>query len=168
MLRKRANPGAGVAGARKAFPSSNKPSAHSRNHELAQATLPLAFHPLANIFPLLEGAEFDELVIDIKANGLHEPIVVYEDQILDGRNRYRACTAAGVSCKFETYEGDDPLGFCISANLRRRHLDESQRAMVAADLANFSHGGDRSKSPIGDLTQADAAKLLNVGKRSVE
>lgn len=65
------------------------------------------FHPLAEIFPLVEGTEFDELVADIKANGLHEPIVVFEDKILDGRNRYRACMAAGVEPTFTAYTGDD-------------------------------------------------------------
>src|SRR6476620_1526288 len=54
-----------------------------------------AFHPLANLFPLMEGREFEELVADIKANGLHGCTVVLDDQILDGRNRYRACIAAG-------------------------------------------------------------------------
>jgi ParB-like chromosome segregation protein Spo0J len=63
----------------------------------------LEFHPLADIFPLVEGAEFDELVADIKAHGLHEPIVLFEDKVLDGRNRLRACEAAGAACRFETY-----------------------------------------------------------------
>ena len=74
----------------------------------------LQFHPLANLFPLAEGTEFDALVADIKANGLNEPIVLYEEMILDGRNRYRACLAAGVEPEFDEYiEGDDPL-ICIA------------------------------------------------------
>jgi hypothetical protein len=35
-------------------------------------------------------------------------------------------------------EGDDPLTFVVSMNLRRRHLDESQRAIIAATLANMN------------------------------
>lgn len=129
-----------------------------------------AFHPLAEIFPLLEGPEFTSLVDDIAEHGQRELIVLFDGQILDGRNRYRACNEAGVEPKFAAYDGDDPAAFVVSLNLRRRHLDESQRAMVAVKLANVPHGGDRStKSPIGDLkTQAQAAELLNVGKRSVE
>ena len=53
----------------------------------------LTFHPLANVFPLLEGEEFDALVADIAASGLCEAVWLYEGQILDGRNRYRACQA---------------------------------------------------------------------------
>ena len=39
------------------------------------------------------------------------------------------------------FVGDDPVAFVVSANLRRRHMDENQRAMVAAKLANLPHGG---------------------------
>jgi N6-adenosine-specific RNA methylase IME4/ParB-like chromosome segregation protein Spo0J len=124
----------------------------------------LQFHPLADIFPLVEGAEFDELVADIREHGLHEPIVVFEDKILDGRNRYRACEAAGVEPTFTAYTGDDPIAYVVSLNLRRRHLDESQRAMVAAKLATLKLGDNQHSEglPIGR-----SSELLNVGERTV-
>src|SRR5262249_17472846 len=58
----------------------------------------------------------------------------------------------------------------VSLNLRRRHLDESQRAMVAAKLAILGHGGDRSSSKFAACsvpTQGEAAALLNISERSV-
>jgi len=128
----------------------------------------IPFHLLAKIFPLMEGEAFADLVEDISAHGLHEPIVLYEGKILDGRNRYLASKAAEVAPRFETYTGSDPLGFVISKNLHRRHLTESQRAMVAANLATMRQGARTDLSPIGEMSQSQAAELLNVGKRSVE
>jgi MT-A70 len=55
------------------------------------------FHPLANLFPLLEGSEFDDLVADVRLHGVREPIWLYQDTILDGRNRYRAAQTVGLS-----------------------------------------------------------------------
>ncbi len=128
---------------------------------------PLEFHSLANLFPLVDGDEFDALVQDISANGLQEPVVLFEGQILDGRNRYRACETAGVSCQYRIYDGTDPAACVVSLNLYRRHLSESQRAMVAAKLANMSVG-DNQHAPIGATSQEQAAELLNVGRRSVQ
>jgi N6-adenosine-specific RNA methylase IME4/ParB-like chromosome segregation protein Spo0J len=125
------------------------------------------FHPLANLFPPLDGTEFDELVADIRANGLREPIILFEGAILDGRNRLRACEVAGIQTAFRPYRGNDPLGYVISVNLRRRHLSESQRAMVAAKLATLTHGQRQSGQLAGVPTQDEAAALLNVGERSV-
>jgi hypothetical protein len=109
----------------------------------------LPFHPLADIFPLMDGPEFNALTEDIRLNGLCEPIVLHDGAILDGRNRYRACLEAGVDARFETFSGDDPLAFVISLNIKRRHLDESQRALVAARIANLQDGQRKSASPIG-------------------
>lgn len=128
----------------------------------------LSFHRFANIFPLIQGSDFDGLVSDIKSHGLREKIVLFEGAILDGRNRYRACQAAGIEPATELFSGDNPLAFVISKNLKRRQLKDSQRALVAARIANMSHGGDRKSG--GDtklITQSVAAELLNVQPRTL-
>jgi len=52
-------------------------------------------HPLANMFPMIEGNAFEELKRDIAAQGILEPIRLYQGMILDGRNRYSAAKAVG-------------------------------------------------------------------------
>ena len=63
-----------------------------------------------------------------------------------------------------------PLGEVLSRNLQRRHLAESQRALVAARLANMRQGERTDLGPIGPfvVNQPDAAKRLNVGARTVK
>jgi site-specific DNA-methyltransferase (adenine-specific) len=125
------------------------------------------FHPIADCFRLIEGRELDELVEDIRINGLHEAILLYEGQILDGRNRFRACRRAGILPRFAEYEGTDPVGFVVSLNLRRRHDDESQRGMSAARLAKLPLGANQHTGSANLPTQPQAAQLLNVSERTV-
>jgi hypothetical protein len=120
----------------------------SESKDLARA---VKFHPLADIFPLMTGQEFDELVADIKANGLHEDIVLHEGMILDGRNRYRACLEADVPPT--PVHGDkwitDPAAYVISANIRRRHLTaEQKRELIAKLLASDPSKSDRQVAGI--------------------
>lgn len=127
---------------------------------------------------MLTGNKYETFKADIATNGLHEPIQIYKGKILDGRNRYRACVDLKIKPIYREWEGEgSPLAFVISANLARRHLNESQRAMVAARLANMDHGGDRpSKNdsnfeaanlPLRKISQSAAAALLSVSARSV-
>lgn len=145
------------------------------------------FHPVADIFPMMSEREFSDLVEDIAANGLRESIWLHSDgRIIDGRNRYRACVEAGVEPVFRTYGGDDGglVPFVVSLNLHRRHLNETQRGMVAARVANMGHGGARGTqsqdanlrldladepepSSVPAITDAQAAEMLNVSKRTV-
>ena len=53
--------------------------------------------------------------------------------ILDGRNRYRACIKAGVEPSFVPLN-DDPAGYVISANIRRRHLTPEDKIKYLAQL----------------------------------
>jgi N6-adenosine-specific RNA methylase IME4 len=142
----------------------------------------LEFHPLANLFPLIEGEDFARLVEDIRRNGLKQPIVLFENKILDGRNRYGAATeagivlgshsdlvAAGVARYFDPKTEGDPLAWVLSLNLHRRHLNETQRAAVAAKLEGFTHGGARRGEEYDanwQLDRAKASELLNVSERS--
>ncbi len=124
----------------------------------------LEFHPLASIFPLMDDGPLAALAEDIEANGLREKIWIYEGKILDGRNRYRACVLKGIDHRTEQYRGKDPLGFVISMNLHRRHLDETQRAMAAARFALMQIYEGK---PVRQTVDA-AALLFVVSPRSVD
>ena len=125
------------------------------------------FHPLADVLPLIQGAEFDQLVADIAEHGLLNPITLYQRKVLDGRDRERACDAAGVEPRYVEFEGKDPAAFVFSQNLARRHLGPSERAMVAARMANLKWG-QRSDRVEGQICLSRAAQLLGVSERSVK
>jgi len=154
----------------------------------------MEFHPIANIFPMMGEEELEELADDIMQNGLLKPIVTYEGKILDGRNREKACQLIGLSpylineneismarelgvntsccySPYEEYEGDDPLGYVLSLNLHRRHLTASQRAALAAEIANLDLGVNRhtlDSQNCGSTTQTQAAEKLDVSERYVQ
>jgi N6-adenosine-specific RNA methylase IME4 len=131
----------------------------------------LDYHPLCLAFPAMPDDEFKALVADVKrAGAVRETGWLYQGQILEGRHRYKAARAAGLPMRFKEYRGSDPIAFVISCNMRRRHLDESQRAMVAARLQGFQHGGARRGEVIDlvpILTRREAAKITGASVRSV-
>jgi len=152
------------------------------------------FNPVAEIFPLIEGADFDRLVEDIRANGLLESLWLHPDDgsIIDGRNRYRACVKAGITPTTRVWNGEGSLvEFVLSLNLHRRQLTASQRACVAADalpyfekeakLRQREHGGTApgrgttlTQKP-GEVTRkrharesaAEAAKFVETNRQYV-
>lgn len=179
------------------------------------ATADPPFHPLANLFPLIEGDPFADLVDDIEERGLEDPIVLHQGMILDGRNRFRACRLACVEPRFTIFglageppafmvraalagealtdhqmrltpidlgelpadftvtgvPGADALGYVISKNMHRRHLDASQRALVAARLATMRQGERTDiaepSANLRKVSQSEAAVILHVSERSV-
>jgi ParB-like chromosome segregation protein Spo0J len=135
---------------------------------------------------MMDGETFAGLKADIEANGLREPIWVFDSKIIDGRNRYRVCQELGIEPDFREWDGEgDLLAFVVSLNLHRRHLDTSQRAMIAARIKpkfeaeahqRQAHGRTApGQSLVANLPQASegksrekAAELLNVSPRVVE
>ena len=122
---------------------------------------PYEFHELCCIFPRCSDDELQLLVSDIRDNGLRKPITLYEEKILDGRNRYIACELLDIEPDYVQFEGTEPMSFVISHNLCRRHLSESQRAMVAAAVIELRRQEQER------ITVAAAAKQFNVSERLV-
>jgi ParB-like chromosome segregation protein Spo0J len=135
-------------------------------------------HPIANIFPMMGEAELRALADDIKINGVIQPGTLFQGKILDGRNRYAATLIAGVEMDFcDCSESDqeyqdkfDPYAFVLSENLHRRQLQQSQRALIAAKMANLKNGEQKRNAPAneGATSVDDAASLLNVSVATVE
>ena len=104
----------------------------------------LPVFPAADVFPMMTDDELQELAEDIKANGLHEPLVKAEIDtpetpeqpktmmLIDGRNRREACKIAGVVPETRVLNGPDPKAFIISRNVHRRNMTRGQQAMAVA------------------------------------
>lgn len=128
-------------------------------------------HPYAELLPSMRRAEFDALKASIETSGLRVPVVLFEKQILDGVHRWRACAELGVTPQvreFDTTTEGDPLAFVIDLNVPRRHLDVSQRAMVAARLANLQRGANQhGEISSSSVSMQDAANKLSVDRKTV-
>src|SRR4051794_29764361 len=116
-------------------------------------------HPAADLFPMMSDAELDELAKDIEENGLVGGALMWlkghpdgQEALIDGRNRIAAIERIPDEQERERLlswvlgfknllpDDTDPLAFVVSLNLKRRHLDESQRSMVAAKIAILKDG----------------------------
>ena len=124
----------------------------------------LQIHPLALKFPDMSDADFQDLKDDIKANGQREPIIIYEDMILDGRHRYRALCELGTVIirerEFDIDKDGDPWTFVMSLNMHRRHLNTEQRkAIVAALLEQDPSQSDASAAATAKVDAKTATKV---------
>ncbi len=153
----------------------------------------LSFHPASDIFPLVE-SDVKELMSDIQEHGQREPILLLDGKILDGRTRYRACEGLGIEPLTENVEmdKDSVVAFVVSLNLKRRHLNESQRAIAAARIKDYFSDNKIKKTLVsrdflvgniskddpgstftevadkfGDQWSERAGKVFNVSGRSV-
>ena len=99
-------------------------------------------HPAAQLFPLLEGDEFETLVESIQRNGQRDPVVLHNGVLLEGRNRLHAVlalTERGHDIVLRTDEwsprpGESAAQFIADKNLHRRHLTDDQKMQIALDL----------------------------------
>ena len=93
-------------------------------------------HSYADLLPGMRLKQFEELRESIELDGLQNPIVLFQDMILDGRNRCAACRDLGRMVLAFEFIGteQEALQYVLSSNQHRRDLTSSQRAAVAVDI----------------------------------
>ena len=127
------------------------------------APIGLLQHPYSQLWPPLDAATMAALDADIAAVGVLDAIALMHGDhdaltVLDGWNRYHSAQRVGQPCPAFEYTGDDPLAFVVSKNARRRHLDKSELAIVAA-RERLTREGDGGP-PVGEV-----AKAIGVSQR---
>jgi hypothetical protein len=89
-----------------------------------------------NIFPEASQEDFDRLVEDIKNKGYDHkfPVVLFEMEILDGWNRFRACEKLGIQCPKVAFTGSESeaIDYMMRTN-KRRNLNKGQWATIAVE-----------------------------------
>jgi ParB-like chromosome segregation protein Spo0J len=135
------------------------------------------FHPLANVFPLMDEDAFAKLVEDIEQNGLTDPIIMLDGKILDGRNRWLACQQLGIAhreVKFDQLKlgTDDPAAFVWSHNAMRRHLTPGQLSLAFEELATLGWGqkpqaNGEIQDEIPPKTMGEVAKEAGVSRATL-
>lgn len=117
-------------------------------------TAELPFHPLTRTIPLMDRSQLEALAFDIRWHGQREPITIHRGEIIDGRNRYRACLIERIQPSFREWGGRDRdlPAFLASQNLCRRHLDEAGCREAQVDL--FWSGLEHSSAAVDDVQKS--------------
>ena len=99
-------------------------------------------HPLSSAFPDMTTDEFVDLLDSVREIGIQNPIVLFEDKIIDGWHRYRASVELDIECPAIDLADDlDPQLFVIAHNLARRNLSASQRALSSVGVFKWRSSG---------------------------
>ena len=115
-------------------------------------------HRYSQLWPPLDAATNTALDDDISSVGVLDAIALLrgddgELSVLDGWHRYQSALQVGQPCPAFEYTGDDPLAFVVSKNARRRHLDKSQLASVAA-RERLTRDGDGDGPTVGEVAES--------------
>jgi ParB-like chromosome segregation protein Spo0J len=123
-------------------------------------------HPAASVFPLLEGERFQSLVDSIAEHGLQNPIVSYNGEVLDGRNRLRAVMKLrdeGHKVDLPCVEWDAKCGmsateWVAAQNLDRRHLSADAYAAATAAINRILRKEAKERQKSGQAKAGQASK----------
>ena len=119
----------------------------------------------------MSDSDFQALQDSIMNIGVQMPIVIFEGQVIDGWNRYRAATALGMDCPTTPFdESIDPVEFVKAMNDARRHITGSQRAIAIVAIHGWKPVGrpQNNVEATSTLTQEAMAAEAGVSKKTIQ
>jgi len=127
--------------------------------------------PVCEVFPPYEYDQFQALKASISRNGLQEAIWVWQDRVVDGRHRLKACQELGIEpvVRRLTCDYQQVVSAVFAANVNRRQLGTGQLALMAAQLATRKPGQTKASQHVkAALSQIEAATLFGVSRDAVQ
>jgi hypothetical protein len=129
--------------------------------------LPFPFHEVAALYPLSKDDEFDELLENIKAQGLLNEIVLYQDQVIEGRRRMLACIMSGTQLRYKEVTGSiDPYRYVIAFHQHRRNLGKSSLACCTVLALPYFEAAAKERQRAGPKKGEESPVGLNVSQRA--
>jgi hypothetical protein len=144
-----------------------------------------------NIFPAAKAEDFNRLRDDSRDNGYDQkqPVIVYEGEILDGWNRWTACSELKITPPTRQFDGSDTEAIALVMRTnKRRNLNSGQWATIAVeaedimaaiaveakarqgkrtDLTSDKKLSEVPKQEHADKTSTKAAELFNTNRTYV-
>lgn len=116
-------------------------------------------------------SDFQALKDSIENIGVQMPIVIFEGQVIDGWNRFRAAGELNMACPSIPFdESIDPVDFVKAMNDARRHITGSQRAIAIVAIHAWKPVG-KPKANVevtSTLSQQAMADEAGVSKKTIQ
>jgi hypothetical protein len=149
----------------------------SKNPTTHDAVTKLQRHELSAVYKDMPDEEFRALKDSIHANGLQNPITLYEGKILDGWHRHRALMELGE--KYDTQEKIDqdyvdldefndkidPEDYVVAQNVTRRHITATEKFEAAKAILEYQGKTKPTLQAIANYAKIsiDTAKRISSG-----
>lgn len=116
----------------------------------------------ASLVPKVSQSEYNSLKESIKSNGLWLPIITNnKGVILDGHNRYQVCQELQIPSRYAVREFENELvekKFVIECNLKRRQLNDFQKAELGIPLLAIEQELAKLRRELGQPISSDELK----------
>lgn len=131
----------------------------------------------SNLIPPLQPEEYILLEESIKNEGLRDPILVWNNIIIDGHNRFQICNKYKI--KYHTkdikFDSEDEAKLWIIKNqLSRRNLNQSQKAILGSEYKKvyvklYPVGRKKALMPtLNKQTRDKAGEIAGVSARYID